>query len=191
MQSWGVLCQMRFILLWVGRAARWLGRHQEADLLLTADPLLCSSAPVVTGDPDQPSCVCVHVRVSLSAAVGIGLDTPVQLSPQRGKWDDGYDCFAPMSSEVGTGWPLAASPCSPPKTSKTLSSTMKRTVDQSPVQLSCWEESASPHGHMHVCSHMPTHVQEATRTHTNTHVHCEVLVRVQGLLPWMRARPLL
>ena len=117
--------------------------------------------------------------------------SPVQLSPREAGGMMAMMALPPMSSEVGTGWPLAESPCSPPKTSKTLSSTVKRTVDQSPVQLSCREESTSPHEHMHACSHMPTHVQEVTHTHTNTHVHCEVLVRVQGLLPWMRARPLL
>ena len=53
---------------------------------------------------------------------------------------------------------------------------MLKTVGPSPVQLSCWEESTSPPEHMHACSHMPTHVQEVTGTHTNTHFHCQVLV---------------
>lgn len=41
MQSRDVLCKVRLVLLWLG-AAGWLGRHQEVDLLLTAD------SPVLT-----------------------------------------------------------------------------------------------------------------------------------------------
>ena len=116
----------------------------------------------------------------------------VQLSPQRqvGACSDG---FAPLSSEDGTEWPSAAHPCSPPQTSRALGSAMLKTVDPSPVQLSCWEKSTSPPEHMHTCSHMPTHVQEVTGTHTNTQTHTSIARSwcMWGPLPWLRARPLL
>ena len=284
-------------MLWVGRAAGWLGQHQEAHLL-TADPLLWSSAPVVTESPDQHSCVHahahththtytyththrhiytqthrethihtythadthtqthirththththnthththvdtythIHVHAHTCARAHTRVHThthacthsthaharthmcthtctsacarepehccgdllghcSVQLSPQRqvGACSDG---FAPLSSEDGTEWPSAAHPCSPPQTSRALGSAMLKTVGPSPVQLSCWEKSTSPPEHMHACSHMPTHVQEVTGTHTNTQTHTSIARSwcMWGPLPWLRARPLL
>ena len=62
-----------------------------------------ASAHVVTGNPDQHSCVCACARTHTSACArepgrccwDWRGHSPVQLSPQRGRWDDGYDGFAP------------------------------------------------------------------------------------------------